>query len=86
MKILKNASLKKWKFEKKQKMEQWKSVKMDIGKKGNWTLGKMVSGENGYRGKWKFARIEIWKNRFSDNANLEKCKLGKMQISIMPIW
>ena len=58
---------------------------MDIRKKGNWTLGKMVFGEmdiaeNGNLeelkfGKMYFLKIETWKNKIFEKGNF-----GKMQI------
>ena len=46
MEIWKNRNSEKGKFKKKGYLEQWKSVKMDIGKK------KIGHKEKGYQGKW----------------------------------
>ena len=46
----------------------------------------MIFGEIGKSANLeKFGRIEIWKNGFSENSNLEKCKSGKMQFGEMQI-
>ena len=72
MELWKNGALEKWKFRKRELRKNGDQEKWTLGKKGNWTLGKMVFGENFYWEKQKFGTIEVWKNGFSDNANLEK--------------
>ena len=42
---------------------------MDLRKKGNWTLGKMVFGGKNIR-----------KNRNLENSNMQVCKFGKRKI------
>ena len=58
-------------------MEIWKNEdqeKWTSGKKGNWTLGKMVFGGKNIR---KNGNLEI---QICKYANLEKGKLRKMKI------